>query len=240
MSMERVWASVHRAARDDRARVSMRHVFHACLTTIKVDGAGVMLVSTTGNKEPLFSSDASSRRLEELQYALGEGPGHDALRKGGPVLVPDLTSVTAAGRWPGYTSAALENGVRAVFALPLGPDRARIGALDVYRKKAGALSDREFDNALACADAALAVALASLESDEFERGFTHNRAEVHQAAGMVSVQLGIGVDEALTRLRAHAYAADRPLLQVARDVLARTLRLGPADGRDDLQREEGR
>ena len=49
---------------------------------------------------------------------------------------------------------------------------------------------------------------------------------VHNAAGIVSVQEGISVAEALVRLRAFAFGHDRLLADVARDVIARTLRLG--------------
>ena len=52
-----------------------------------------------------------------------------------------------------------------------------------------------------------------------------DRAELHQAAGMVSVQLGVDVREALVRLRAYAYASGRSLIQVAADVVAGRLHL---------------
>jgi AmiR/NasT family two-component response regulator len=51
------------------------------------------------------------------------------------------------------------------------------------------------------------------------------RAEVHQASGMVSVQLGITVAEGLLRLRARAFAEGRPLADVAADVVTRRIRL---------------
>ena len=41
---------------------------------------------------------------------------------------------------------------------------------------------------------------------------------------MVSVQLGVSVTEALIRLRAYAFSHDRPLRDVAEDVVARRLR----------------
>ena len=50
------------------------------------------------------------------------------------------------------------------------------------------------------------------------------RAEVHQASGMISVQLNVSLAEALVRLRAHAYAQERPIAEVAADVVARRLR----------------
>ncbi|MEX0835307.1 MAG: ANTAR domain-containing protein, partial [Nitriliruptor sp.] len=48
---------------------------------------------------------------------------------------------------------------------------------------------------------------------------------VHQASGMVSVQLGIAVAAAISVLRAHAFSAGRPLHDVALDVIARRLRM---------------
>jgi hypothetical protein len=48
-----------------------------------------------------------------------------------------------------------------------------------------------------------------------------HRAEIDQATGMLTVQLGVGVAEAFARLRAHAYASDRRLAHVARDIVAR-------------------
>jgi hypothetical protein len=47
---------------------------------------------------------------------------------------------------------------------------------------------------------------------------------VHNAAGAVSVQLGVSITEALIRLRAYAFSNDRLLRDVAEDVVARRLR----------------
>lgn len=54
-----------------------------------------------------------------------------------------------------------------------------------------------------------------------------HRAEIDQATGMLTVQLGVGVEEALVRLRAHAYAHGRRLAEVAADVVAHRLRIPP-------------
>jgi len=50
-----------------------------------------------------------------------------------------------------------------------------------------------------------------------------HRAEIHQAAGMVSVQLDLSTAQALARMRAHAFVHNRLLIQVALDVVARRL-----------------
>ena len=62
---------------------------------------------------------------------------------------------------------------------------------------------------------------------ELEIG-TNFQFVVHQASGMVAVQLGVSVAEALIRLRAHAFQHDRIVADVARDVVDRRLRF---DGR---------
>ena len=119
-----------------------------------------------------------------------------------------------------------------MFSFPLHVGGVRLGALTLHGDRPGPLSDDQHADALAMAwvvantilahqaDAppgALARELAALSDAN---------AEVHQACGMVSVQLDIGLGEASVRLRAHAYAEDRPLAEVAREVVARRLRLG--------------
>jgi hypothetical protein len=54
-----------------------------------------------------------------------------------------------------------------------------------------------------------------------------SRPEIHQATGMISVQLGVGIAEALSRLRARAFAEGRPLSELAADVVTRRRRFDP-------------
>jgi hypothetical protein len=51
-------------------------------------------------------------------------------------------------------------------------------------------------------------------------------AEIHQAAGMLTGQLDVGISEAYTRLHAHARASAQTSLAVARDIIAGRLNLG--------------
>jgi hypothetical protein len=55
------------------------------------------------------------------------------------------------------------------------------------------------------------------------------RAEVHQASGMISEQLDIRAVEALVLLRAAAYASERPIDEVAHEVVLRDLRFDDHD-----------
>jgi hypothetical protein len=129
-----------------------------------------------------------------------------------------------------YTPAAHEGGVRAVFAFPLQIGAARLGVLDLFRECVGPLTGDELPLALTLADVTVAALLdrqedgsAGYADDDLAAAVEH-RAELFQAQGMVMVQLGVTINEALARMRAYAYAESRPLGEIARDVVARRLR----------------
>lgn len=172
----------------------------------------------------LAASDARSRVLEELQFTVGEGPCIDAYLSRRPVLEPDLHT-HGTRRWPGYTPAAQQHGVRAVFAFPLQVGAARAGALDIYRAEAGSLTPKALAQAFTFADVAMGLLVDGqaragdrLPSPQLD-GALANRVEVYQAQGMVMVDLGVGIDEAMARLRAHAYTEDRTISAVAKDIV---------------------
>jgi hypothetical protein len=203
----------------------LHRMCRAAARDLPASGVGLSLVNDTGTLMTAASSGTESAVIEELQFMLGEGPCLDAYESRQPVLVPDL-EVTHTN-WPGYAPAAREHGVRGVFAFPLQVGRARLGALDVYRAEAGELSPRAMTRALAFADLAMESFLDAqprdaLVSEEPERS-TGLRYEIYQAQGMLMVQLGITLEDALARLRAYAFASGRSLAEVADDVLNRRL-----------------
>ena len=136
-----------------------------------------------------------------------------------------------AGR-QAFTPPALRAGVRAVFGFPLRAGAVHLGALNLYRDLPGPLTSDQQADALVMADVVARWVLevqagAPLDTvaEELEAGADFHFA-VHNAAGIVSVQEGTSVAEALIRLRAFAFSSDRPLADVAQDVIARRVRLG--------------
>ncbi len=232
----RVWESINACARLEGVAVSIRHVCVACVQAVLADGAGLSMARGARLHEPVFATDPRSHELEELQFTLGEGPGMDAVSSDGAVLVADLSAGESASRWPVFAAAAVMEGVRAMFSIPVQAGAVRLGVLDVYRDRAGPLTGGQLADTLAYADAALVLALdrrggISPRTEElFDVEFARRGAEVHQAAGMVMVQTGVPVADALARLRAYAYAHDLRLADVAADVVARRLRLPPDEG----------
>jgi ANTAR domain len=133
----------------------------------------------------------------------------------------DLHRSREIERWPMFAAAVVErSSVRAVFALPLQWGAVNLGVLDLYRREPGA--------AISAADTA-ALMMLGLRTDPDHGGdgwLDHavaHRAEIHQATGMVSVQLDVSASQALARMRAHAFVHNRLLTDVARDVVARRL-----------------
>jgi hypothetical protein len=170
----------------------------------------------------VYASDERATDLELLQDTVAEGPGPTALTSRRPVLVPDLRTHPHARGWVAFVDGAEQLGVRAVFAVPVGVGAAGLGLLTLHGTRPLMLSRTALEDTLRLSDV-LGVALLAPDPSAWDGGLDGDHAVNHQAAGMVSVQMDVGLDEAMTALRAHAFAHDRTLLQVARDVVARRL-----------------
>jgi hypothetical protein len=199
----------------------------SCADVLGMAGIAVTVLLTGGDQEIVWRTDGVSARLDDLQFTVGQGPTVDVARSGELVLEPDLSEVPWQ-RWPAFTSAALEMGVRAVFAVPLQIGAIRLGVMLAHRDCSGPMGAGVLADMLVFADAAReallgpeAGGMTSLWLPGEPPGY---RAEVHQATGMLSVQLRVTQADALIRMRAHAFSQRRVLADVAADVVARNLR----------------
>jgi ANTAR domain/GAF domain len=213
---------------DDRVVAS--RICQACVAGLDVDGAAISLLTTSPGRQTLAVTDETAELLEDLQFTLNEGACLQAAVTCSPVLVPDLWHSTEVARRPFFAAAVAERTqVRALFALPLQWGAVSLGVLDLHRATPGGLSRAQWRDALSAADTA-ALMILGLRTDPgdatggwLDHSLGSNRAEIHQATGMVLVQLGVSAEEALARLRAHAFGEQRLLIDVARDVVARRL-----------------
>jgi hypothetical protein len=199
---------------------------------LEASGAGVTVMAEGGVRGLSAASDTVSEEWEDLQFTFGEGPCIDAFGARSPVLMPDLSG-RALTRWPVYAPAVQEGGIRAVFAFPLQIGAARLGVMDVFRRRPGPLTETQLRTALLLADVTVETLL-DRQEDSRRRGSAHglvldvgNRAQLFQAQGMVMVQLAVPLVEAMMVMRAYAFAESRRLDDVARDVVNRRLRFGP-------------
>ena len=173
------------------------------------------------------ASDVLARAAHDLEIVLGEGPAVTAMTAGVPV---SAVGGSLPDRWPLYGPAIGELGVRAVVAVPLRHDADCLGTLCAYSLEP-VLPDRVLALAGRVADA---MTYTMLLPDPSADGGAHDEplfAEsdyqpvVHQAAGMVAVQFGCGIDDAEHLLRARAFANGQPVEEVALSVLRQETRL---------------
>ncbi|MBQ0850683.1 ANTAR domain-containing protein [Streptomyces sp. NPDC057621] len=195
----------------------------ACARALGLDGMAVSV-----GRELVWFSDATSERLEDLQFVLGQGPGL-LFQDETTVEVPDLERLLLR-QWPQFAAEAEVLGVAAVFVWPVHIGAVQVGTMTGYRRTTGPLTGRASTEGWLVADA-LAQRVVRLwpSAGEAVDGPGHagavdlHRAEVHQATGVLSVRLGVPLAEALDRLRAQAYTSGRSLADAARAVIAREL-----------------
>jgi len=217
------------------AAVTVAHACAAVVAVTGVDGVTAALTTSAILRETVYAGDEAAAQVEELTLTLGEGPGVDAWTSGQPVLSVDMAGPDALSRWPVFAPAATAAGAQALFALPLRVGAIRLGVLTLYLRRPGGLTTAQLADGLALADVVCLLLLDRAgQTGDAPLGWTGQDGlrypEVHQATGMIIVQLGVTAEIAFARLRAYAFVHERRLRDVARDVVARRLRF-----RSDLE-----
>jgi GAF domain-containing protein len=192
----------------------------ALAATVGMDGVAVSLCG-----QPMYSSDEATAQLEDRQFVLGEGPLVAAFSLRRPIEAPDITDVRSHP-WS-YMDVQVAP-IGAAFAYPMILAGACLGAVTLYRRRAGVLTGAQRAMLSLLADAA-ALETASLivaaRAGDREVPALHRIDELDQAVGVVMSQLRLDADVARARIRAHAFHADRPLGEVLLEIRAGRLRL---------------
>ena len=208
-----------------------------CVKSLSVDRAAIVITVGSTVWDLLSASDDVAARIEAGQATAGEGPAIEAVRRGGPVLVENLSAQLA--RWPGFGAAVGEHGRGAMFAFPLQIGAIGVGVLDLYRVLPTSARGDEVAAMLAVADIITMVLLshappavpAGVDANDLDAWWAplSSSREIHQATGMIVAQLAVPPDMAYLRLQAYAFSQGRVLMDVARDVVARRVRFDPDD-----------
>ena len=185
-------------------------------------------VSTFVGSEPanvLAASNPWAQEIETLQQVVGEGPGMDVAASHQAVLAEDLK---ADRRWPVFALLAIQAGARSAWSVPLTSGRDVLGTMTFFGRTTDPWKTAHLIDSFLLADLAASAMVA--DAANIEEGATNeaavgSRDQVAMAVGMVSVQLGVPVDEAWVRLRAYAFRSGMPLEAAARAVLEGRLQL---------------
>ena len=217
------------ALSSDRAQIS--ELARPFLQFLPVSGASISTFGSFLGVETISATDARAGRVDELQFDLGEGPCWDALVRRRPVLEPDLASRTNVS-WPAFLDAISGEGIGAIFAFPLLFGPLEIGAVDLYSVAPVSLTPEQQGQTQALSAIVSRIVLRhAIRGDDVPgESTTFSRRLVHQATGMVLVQLGTTAEDAHLILQARAFAENRPMREIAQDVIERRIRFSALSG----------
>jgi GAF domain-containing protein len=205
---------------------ALRRIVLATHRLFAVDGAGLMLLDPDQLLRNVAVSDKRVDHLEELQIEHGEGPGIDAFEE---KTMVDSADLAGEDRWPSFSPAAVDRGLRAVLASPIPYNQHAIGVVAVFSAKARPWSP-EGELALITFTDLAALCIANTMASE-ERGEVAEqlqraldaRVVIEQAKGALVASEGLTERDAFERMRRQARRERRPIVDVATEVMA-TLR----------------
>jgi hypothetical protein len=199
---------------------------------LDADGVAITLAYTGPDRLTVCATDPTTERIENLQDVLGEGPGAEAYLSG--EIVSACLEGEQTERWPMFTEALRAAiGAVSLYAIPIQPGGDTLGVLTLYQSRPRPLA-RPMREAQFLANAiGVAIAGDKVAREDSPEAIWSARDRINQGTGMVVAQLAISPEDALALLRAHAFAQEATLDEVATAVLEKRLRF------TDNDRQEG-
>lgn len=161
---------------------------------------------------PRVPSDPIVEKLDTLQSELNEGPCLDALREHRTVHILDMLTER---RWPRYSQAALEHGVRSLLSFQLFVVRDNIGALNLYATEPGAFSEESMNVGRIVAQHA-SVAMAAVASERHFDLALASRDVIGQAKGILMERYNVTGLQAFGLLTRLSQEQNTKLAELAR------------------------
>lgn len=201
---------------------AMHRIVRTTHAIFDVDGAGLMLIDAEHQLRNAAVSDARFEYLEELQIVHDEGPCIAAYDDKQLVSAEDLTDET---RWPDFTAAALDKGLRAVLASPIPYNRQPIGVVGVVSEDRRPWSPEGELALLAFTDLAALLIASMLQAEKQTELATQlqaaldSRAVIEQAKGVLIAQHKLSAREAYQLVRTQARRERRKIGVVAGEIV---------------------
>jgi GAF domain-containing protein len=210
-----------------RVDEAMHRIVQTTHAIFAVDGAGLMLADGEHHLRNAAVSDARVRHLEDLQIRHQEGPCITAFDDKVLVGAEDLISDR---RWPSFSPAAVEHGVRAVLASPIPYNQDAVGVVAVLSQERHPWSAEAELALLAFTDLA-ALLIASMMMGEQQtvlatqlQSALNSRAIIEQAKGVLIGQQGLSAHAAYEQIRAQARSERRKIAVIAAELVRRAVR----------------
>ena len=179
------------------------------------DHAGISFLKGRRVETPAASDDVP-RKVDVIQYEVGEGPCLDAIREHEVFETGDLGR---EHRWPHFASRAQrETGITSMLCFRLFIEGDTLGALNLHSKAADAFGEESRTVGLVFA-AHAAVALSTAMHEEQMEEALQSRDLIGQAKGMLMAREGINADEAFDMLRRASQRLNVKLRDVAQGIV---------------------
>ncbi|QHE73767.1 hypothetical protein GFS60_07431 (plasmid) [Rhodococcus sp. WAY2] len=190
----------------------LRRVTAATVSVIPgTDCADVLMISGRKKFESLAPTSDLPPQLDTVQVQLGQGPCLDAAVDAFLVCSNDLEFET---RWPRFTKAALDAGVRSMLSFQLYTHTDVAGALNLFAFKPNAFDDESVAVGEVLA-AHAAIAIVAARTDLQLRSALANRDIIGQAKGMLMERFRVPADQAFEMLIKLSQDSNTPLSQIA-------------------------
>lgn len=181
------------------------------------DHAGISFLKGRKVDTPAASDDVP-RKVDAIQYEVGEGPCLDAIREHEVFQTGDLGH---EARWSRFAARAQrETGITSMLCFRLFIEGDTLGALNLHSKAADAFGEESRTVGLVFA-AHAAVALSTAVHDEQMEEALQSRDLIGQAKGILMAREGINADEAFDMLRRASQRLNVKLRDVAAGIVSR-------------------
>jgi GAF domain-containing protein len=212
-----------------RVEEAMHQIVQTTHAIFSVDGAALMLADAEHHLRNAAVSDERVRHLGELQVQYQEGPCISAFEDKVLVGAQDLKTDS---RWPSFSRAAVERGLRAVLASPIPYNQDAVGVVAVLSQEEHPWPAEAELALLAFTDlAALLIATMMMGEQQTElsqqlQSALNSRAVIEQAKGVLIGQHGLSAQGAYEQIRAQARAERRKIAVVSAELVRRAVRDG--------------
>jgi GAF domain-containing protein len=201
----------------------LHRLVEVCTQLLAVDTAGILLSDGRGQLQVMAYSTEEVQLLEQFQLQANEGPCLDCFYSSRMIGIPDLTETV--DRWPRFASRAVQEGFRAVHALPMRLRTETIGGLSLFTAQPGPLPPQDLQVVQGLADIATigilherALRCSEMLTEQLQIAL-NSRIVIEQAKGMLAERSGLDFPDVFALLRAHARKHRIRLSDVARRVV---------------------
>lgn len=186
-------------------------------------GAGLTLTAPDGSPMTAAGTDDLVERADALQYELDEGPCLDAWAQHRVIQVDDLATEQ---RWPRWSPAAVDLGLRSVLSAALVIGDRSVGAMKLYSREPAAFTERDRDAvSMFAAQAAILVSSAQTFtragqlSDDLQK-VLGERDAINRATGLIMGRQRLPEDRAFASLMSRAQREGGSVYQAATRILS--------------------